>query len=102
MLPLHCAKPYPVSLRNQFLPTILRTKDAHWDLVDIATEVGREDPTAADRLLDMMEEKCHILAQFPSRGRRREEFGEGMRSFPVGNYLIFYRNKTEGIQVIRI
>ncbi|SRR6266446_2862851 len=82
--------------------TILRTSEAHWDLVQIATGVGGEDPAAADRLLDMIEEKCRLLAQFPEMGRKREELAPALRSFPVGNYLIFYRARAEGIQVIRV
>ena len=82
--------------------TIRRTSKAHWDLVDIATEVGGVNLGAADRLLDMIEQKCRLLAQFPEMGRKREELASGLRSFPVGNYVIFYRPSPEGIQMIRV
>lgn len=82
--------------------TVLRTTQAHWDLVDIATELGRKNPVAADELLDTIEDKCKLLAQFSEMGRRREELAPGLRSFPVGSYIIFYRGRADGIQVIRV
>jgi len=81
---------------------ILRTSQAHWDLVTIATDLGAKDLVAADYLLDMIEQKCRLLAQFPEMGRKREEFAPTLRSFPVGSYVIFYRPVPEGIQVIRV
>lgn len=42
------------------------------------------------------------LAQFPSMGRRRDELLPALRSFPVDDYLIFYRQIAEGIEVVRI
>ena len=34
-------------------------------------------------------------------GRRRDELFPMVRSFPVDNYLIFYRPITEGIEILR-
>ena len=35
-------------------------------------------------------------------GRRRDELLPTLRSFPVDDYLIFYRPIVEGIEVVRI
>ncbi len=35
-------------------------------------------------------------------GRKREELAPLLRSFPVGNYVIFYRPASGGIQIIRV
>ncbi len=35
-------------------------------------------------------------------GRRREELAPALRSFPAGNYVIFYRPVREAIQIIRV
>ena len=35
-------------------------------------------------------------------GRNRPDLAPELRSFPVDNYIIFYRPISEGIQVIRV
>jgi toxin ParE1/3/4 len=35
-------------------------------------------------------------------GRNRPELALALRSFPVGNYIIFYRQIRNGIEVIRV
>jgi toxin ParE1/3/4 len=35
-------------------------------------------------------------------GRRRDELGPALRSFPVGRYVIFYRSTKGGIEVARV
>ena len=35
-------------------------------------------------------------------GRLRDELAPFLRSFPVKNYLIFYRPIDEGIEIVRI
>jgi len=32
----------------------------------------------------------------------REDLAPSLRSFPVGNYLIFYRPITDGVEVVRM
>ena len=84
------------------MPAVLRTSRAHLDLVEAALRIAEENPLAADRWLDAMEEKCRRLAQMPGLGRKRPDLAPDLRGFPVGNYIIFYREVAEGIQVIRI
>jgi toxin ParE1/3/4 len=35
-------------------------------------------------------------------GTARDNLAPGLRSFPVGNYLVFYRITPEGIEVARV
>ncbi len=56
----------------------------------------------AERFLKKINEKCRTLAQFPSMGRRRDELVPLLRSFPVDDYLIFYRPTEEGIEIMRV
>ncbi|MEH1843255.1 MAG: type II toxin-antitoxin system RelE/ParE family toxin [Nostoc sp.] len=60
------------------------------------------NPDIADRLFTIITQKLDTLAQFPSMGRRRDELLPALRSFPVDDYLIFYRQIAEGIEVVRI
>ncbi|MDJ0535284.1 MAG: type II toxin-antitoxin system RelE/ParE family toxin [Xenococcaceae cyanobacterium MO_207.B15] len=57
---------------------------------------------AAESYLKKINQKCQTLASFPNMGRRRDELFPMVRSFPVDNYLIFYRPITEGIEVLRV
>jgi len=35
-------------------------------------------------------------------GRSRPELGENLRSFPVGNYLVFYVPRADGVDIARV
>ena len=56
----------------------------------------------ADRFLDKLAEACRNLAQFPQMGSSRDELYPGLRSFPIGNYLIFYLPVAHGIEIVRV
>lgn len=43
-----------------------------------------------------------MLAATPKAGRSRPELEPSMRSFVVGNYLVFYRVCPDGIEVARV
>lgn len=72
------------------------------DLVEMWEYIAQENPTAADRLLHKLVMQYKALAENPGMGRLREELRPGLRSFPVGNYLILYNPIPEGIAVFRI
>ncbi|MFB2879049.1 type II toxin-antitoxin system RelE/ParE family toxin [Floridanema aerugineum] len=56
----------------------------------------------AERFLKKVNQKCQTLASFPNMGRRRDELLEELRSFPVDDYLIFYRPIEGGIEILRV
>jgi len=73
------------------------------DLKAINRYIAQDDPAAVRRLMAQIREQCQTLATFPEMGRLWEELNPPLRSFPVGNYLIFYRPAaTSGIDVIAI
>ena len=51
---------------------------------------------------DTIEEKCRLLGASPEMGRGRPELAPDLRSFPVGNYVIFYRPVRGGVEVVRV
>lgn len=57
---------------------------------------------AAERFLKKINDKCRTLANFPNMGRRRDELAPLLRSFPVDDYLIFYRPILGGIEILRV
>ena len=84
------------------MPRVLRKPLARADLLDIWNYVADDSPAKADRLLDSINKHCQTLARFPKMGRARGELGPSIRSFPVGNYVIFYREVSRGIEIIRV
>lgn len=84
------------------MPVVLLTSQAERDRLEIILTIAEDNPLAADRLLDAIDEKCRLLARTPELGRKRFELAAGLRSLAIGNYVIFYRPAAEGIQVIRV
>lgn len=72
------------------------------DLLDIWDYIADDSMDRADEFLDRIEGKLQTLALNPGMGRRREELLSGLRSFTIGNYVAFYREIEEGIDVIRV
>jgi toxin ParE1/3/4 len=81
---------------------ILKTSRAELDLVEIGVYIARHNPAAAERLLDRFDEICRMLARQPLIGEIRDELEPELRSFPVGNYVIYYRPMPDGVCVFRV
>jgi toxin ParE1/3/4 len=84
------------------MPAVFRTSQGHLDLVEISLHIAEANPSAADRWLDVIGEKCQMLSRMPEIGKRRLDLAPGLRSLAVGNYVIFYRPISDGIQIIRV
>lgn len=78
------------------------TPSAVEDLEGIYHFIAQDNPAMAIRFIDILEEECKILAQSPKIGRMREELAQNLRSFPVGDYIIFYRPIQNSIHIIRV
>ncbi len=76
--------------------------EARSDLDSIWDYIADDNIPAADGLLHKVHEKLRLLAEAPGVGRPRDELAPGLRSLPVGNYLLFYRVIREGIEVVRV
>ena len=57
---------------------------------------------AADGLINRIGEVFEMLLQNPLAGRARPELRQDLRSFPVGNYVIFYTPVSDGIKIVRV
>ena len=69
---------------------------AERDLEEIWSYVAEDaSPATADRLIDAIIDRFELLAEQPRMGRLRPEFGEGVRSFAVENYVIYYRHEGD-------
>lgn len=84
------------------MPKVLRKPQAEADLIEIWIYIAQDSPTSADKLLDEINEKSQTLAESPFVGKARDELGPNIRSFPIGNYVLFYQPIAEGIEIIRV
>ena len=81
---------------------LLKRPEAESDLDEIWWYIAQDSPHNADRFLDRIQERCSTLADCPQMGTRRDELKAGLRSQPVGNYLIFYFPLEDGIDIVRV
>lgn len=72
------------------------------DLLAAWLHIATNNPVAADEYLDRIHHVCSLIADNPTMGVDRDELGDGARSFPVENHVIFYVEKDAGITVLRV
>ena len=57
----------------------------------------------ADRVVDSITNRFYLIATHPNIGRARDEdLRPGLRSFPVGEYVIVYRIQDEDVLILRV
>lgn len=83
------------------MPAIIRTARAEDDLIDIWLHLARDNPAAADRLLDRIEARWQQLVVQPFSGVARDDILQGVRQLTTGNYLIFYRVDRD-VELLRV
>lgn len=81
---------------------VFRTDEAEEDLIKIWFDIAPDNPAAADKMLRRIDEKFVLLAGNPKLGRALPELCEGMRRWPIGQYLILYREIAGGVEIVRV
>lgn len=71
------------------------------DLDELWLFIAADNANAADRLLDRIGRVLSMLLNHPEAGRQRPELGEDVRSFPIANYIVFYRPGQQRVDFIR-
>jgi toxin ParE1/3/4 len=84
------------------LASVKKTPQGEEDLLEIWVYIARDNETAANRLFDRIESTCSTLAEHPRMGQDRSELMAGLFSFPVDNYVIYYRPIDGGIEMVRV
>lgn len=82
--------------------TLIKAPKAEVDLIDIWLYVSEDQPVNADRLLDRLNEAALLLAETPGMGVARPDLSAGLKSFPVGNYILYYRVKLPELELVRV
>ena len=73
--------------------------DSTW--LYVATTSG--SPDIANRLIDSIASRFLLLATQPHMGRHRDEdLRPGIRTFPVGDFVIAYRIEGDDVLILRV
>lgn len=84
------------------MPVVLLRPRAQDDITEIWGYIADDSELQADAFVDRLDAKFQLLARQPGLGRMRGELAPGLRSFPVGRYVIFYESVPDGIAVVRV
>lgn len=78
------------------------TPQAEKDIDEILSYIAADNLDIAIAFQDRLTGCFEMLAENPKIGRERAELKEDLRSFPEGNYLVFYRNWAGIVAIIRV
>lgn len=62
----------------------------------------RASPTTADRLIRRITDRFWLLGAYPGAGKSCPELARGLRCFPAGKYLIYYRSSQRQTDILHI
>ena len=72
------------------------------DLTDIFEYIAGDNEPAAVAVVVRFLEVFDRLAEQPRMGKSRDELQEGLRSFPCGTFMVFYRIWAGRVVVTRV
>ena len=78
------------------------TPEAEEDIDEILGYIALDNFQASVVFYDRLMERFEILTANPKAGRERLELDRGLRCFPFGNYLIFYRIWAGEVAITRV
>jgi toxin ParE1/3/4 len=84
------------------MPSVIVRPRALTDLADIWAYIAEDSVKHADRFAALINSQFRTLARQPHMGRSRPELAAGLRSFPVGRYVIFYVPLPKGVEIVRV
>jgi toxin ParE1/3/4 len=76
--------------------------DAMKDLEAIMDYFSAYSVALGEKFLIQFEQKCSYLVQFPQIGRSYKTIRPYLRGLPLEGYIIFYRLKNYGIEIMRV
>lgn len=81
--------------------TFTLTPEAKIDLIDIANEIGRDNPERAVSYVDELLARTAQAAENPRLFRLRPEWGTAVRCARHGSYFILFEIEEGGVVVLR-
>ncbi len=84
------------------MPEPIITPEAEQDLTEILDYIAADNFEASVAFYGRLDSVFRMLGQTPFAGRERPELNEGLRSFPVDKYTIFYRIWAGKVSITRV
>lgn len=81
---------------------VTRTPAAVRDLAAITDHIAANNLEAALRFYDEVDRLLRLIARYPQMGEAVDQFAVGMRRQTLGDYLLFYRQRGNEVELIRV
>jgi toxin ParE1/3/4 len=82
---------------------VVITESAQTDLDEIPDYIAADNPGRAFSFIDELMNRCHELGDFPEAYPLVPRYEhQGFRRRVYGNYLIFYRVRSDRVEVLRL
>ncbi|HSC45124.1 MAG TPA: type II toxin-antitoxin system RelE/ParE family toxin [Candidatus Acidoferrum sp.] len=76
---------------------------AERDLLEIFVYwAERVSLSVADRIIDRITARFRLLGEHPRAGKSAENVASGVRCFPAGKYLVYYRRTRNMVEILHI
>jgi toxin ParE1/3/4 len=62
----------------------------------------RVSPEIADRIIDRITGRFWLLGEHPDAGKTSDGIAAGVKCFPAGKYLIYYRVIRRGTDILQV
>lgn len=72
------------------------------DVGEVWDYIAEDDIDAADQFIERLYVEFDMLARHPRAGRERPDLQPGLRTFPIGRYVVVYRERAERVEVVRV
>lgn len=84
------------------MPRFRLATAAQRDVRAIGCYIAERNRSAALRQYDALRRTFRMLSRQPLLGAALPELGEGVRCFPVGNYVVYYQPASGGVRILRV
>jgi len=81
---------------------VLFRRAALRDLEQIGHRIAIEDVAAAERFRTTVFRRIGLLRRFPESAQPRPEFGNDIRTIPIGRYIVILRVVVPKVIVLRV
>jgi len=72
------------------------------DLAEIWAHIAKDSVKHGDKFALLIDDDFRVLAGRAHMGRSRSELAPDLRSFAVGQYVIFYLPLPKGVEIVRV
>lgn len=84
-------------ISSRLTPAAQRDLSSIWDHTEERWDAGQ-----AEKYVGEIRAAIERIAEDPARGRSCDDIREGYRRYSIGSHLLFYVDRADGVDVIRI